>query len=428
MISERIPDPNEDGAWQPNSGREQKRLDLALADPEGFVAQMLTKHDRQRRTRLVWMCLTGFGLLMCSALFIAVIALVPNSVLGSDKATTAWKLWQSRKLPEAEAKFREVLMEDDKNSNAWNGLGWCLCNMGRPTEAIVAFKKCLDLEPTHPAALNGVGQASIAANDLKTAEEYLLKSSDEFEKRVPEAERKANNIPAAWFGLARVYLLNEDYEKALQFADKILKYSPKMPEAVILKEQAEKKDNSRLKQELGQLESPQKLTKTQEAWSLWQQRKLSEAEAKFKEALTENAKDIGALNGLGWCLSNSGRAAEAIEAFKKCLEIEPDHLAALNGIGQSSLANGEFKTAEEYLLKASEAFEKLVPEEQRSKQNFPASWIGLIHLYMLNENYPKAQETVEKVLKYDSQSEEMKKILEQAKKKDNSEIKKLFGK
>lgn len=201
-----------------------------------------------------------------------------------------------------------------------------------------------------------------------------------------------------------------------------------MPEAVILKEQAEKKDNSRLKQELGQPASPPKIAKTQEAWSLWQQRKLSEAEAKFKEALTENAKDTGALNGLGWCLMNSGRASESIEVFKKCLEIEPDHLAALNGAGQSSLAAGELKTAEEYLLKASEAFEKLVPEEQRSKQNFPASWIGLIHLYMLNENYPKAQETIEKVLKYDSQSEEMKKILEQAKKKDNSEIKKLFGK
>jgi tetratricopeptide (TPR) repeat protein len=251
MISERIPDPNEDGAWQPNSGREQKRLDLALADPEGFVAQMLTKHDRQRRTRLVWMCLTGFGLLMCSALFIAVIALMPNSVLGSDKATTAWKLWQSRKLPEAEAKFREVLMEDDKNSNAWNGLGWCLCNMGRPTEAIVAFKKCLDLEPTHPAALNGVGQASIAANDLKTAEEYLLKASEAFEKLVPEEQRSKQNFPASWIGLIHLYMLNENYPKAQETIEKVLKYDSQSEEMKKILEQAKKKDNSEIKKLFG---------------------------------------------------------------------------------------------------------------------------------------------------------------------------------
>lgn len=112
-----------------------------------------------------------------------------------------WALWQERRMNEAAERFQAAVELDPTLANAWNGLGWARFSGGDAAASIEAFRQAVELEPGHPAALNGLGQASYALGRLDDAEQHLLQAA-------PKA-------PAAHWGLARLYLLREDFERAL---------------------------------------------------------------------------------------------------------------------------------------------------------------------------------------------------------------------
>jgi tRNA A-37 threonylcarbamoyl transferase component Bud32/cytochrome c-type biogenesis protein CcmH/NrfG len=134
-----------------------------------------------------------------------------------------WQLWQARKLDQAVVKFQQAVKVDPTNTDAWNGLGWASLNSGHPKEAEQAFLKVIAIAPDHPAALNGLGQLNLAAKNYAVAEKYLLQA--------------APRAPAAWYGLARIYLLQGKYEDAQKWAQKIVdfgqgdEYVPQMLQA-----------------------------------------------------------------------------------------------------------------------------------------------------------------------------------------------------
>ena len=132
-------------------------------------------------------------------------------------AAQAWKLWQQRKLGEALTKFEEAVKLNPNNTNALNGLGWVQFNSGTNDEAEKAWQKCLALAPNHAAALNGLGQLALMKRQYDKAETYLLKAAD-------------NNASTAYFGLARVYLLQGKYEQAEKWAQKLVTAEPSSQE------------------------------------------------------------------------------------------------------------------------------------------------------------------------------------------------------
>lgn len=119
-----------------------------------------------------------------------------------------WKLWQAGKLSEAELKFSEAVKLAPDDANAWNGLGWASFNSGKADDAEKAFGKVLALVPNHPAALNGIGQIRLSRREYEKAEAPLLKA----------AELGAS---AAWFGLARLYLIQGKFAAAEKWAQKL---------------------------------------------------------------------------------------------------------------------------------------------------------------------------------------------------------------
>lgn len=141
-----------------------------------------------------------------------------------------------------------------------------------------------------------------------------------------------------------------------------------------------------------------------EGEQLWQQGKLVEATKKFQRAVQLDPKSTTALNGLGWSLFNSGHADDAIEAFEKCIAVDPNHPAALNGLGQIYTNRGDYKKAEEYLLKAA-------PEA-------PAAQFGLGRLYLLTGKYEEAHKWLEKVSEGAPADPILKQMLEAAKKRE----------
>ncbi len=131
-----------------NGNSESRRLDARLVDPEGLLTRSLGQAERERRNKQRWLltlaCLLGgVGLL-------ALLSLANTRLLASDKSAEGWTFWRERRLPEAEAKFREALMENDKDDDAWTGLGWSLLNTGRVKDAMDAFKKAVALKPENP--------------------------------------------------------------------------------------------------------------------------------------------------------------------------------------------------------------------------------------------------------------------------------------
>ncbi len=123
---------------------------------------------------------------------------------------------------------------------------------------------------------------------------------------------------------------------------------------------------------------------TQRGWSLWQERKLSEATAMFNKAVKDDPKNADAWNGLGWASFNSGNTGDAEKAFQKVLSINPDHPAALNGLGQIYLYQKKFDDAEKYLLQAA--------------PNAPAAWYGLARLYLVEGKFDDAQKWAQQVV------------------------------
>ena len=80
---------------------------------------------------------------------------------------------------------------------------------------------------------------------------------------------------------------------------------------------------------------------SENGWALWRERKLSQAEEVFTEAVANDPTMEAALNGLGWSRLNQGKTTLARETFLKLVEINPKHSAALNGFEICRVLRGE---------------------------------------------------------------------------------------
>jgi tetratricopeptide (TPR) repeat protein len=204
-----------------SAGRaEQVRLDAAIERADELLVDSLRRDEvrRRRRRRGIVLAISG-GLTMTAIICVLLAALAGQGKNSGDEERAAtltadgWKLWEQRKMSDAEAKFAEAVKLDASKPGAWNGLGWSRVNQGKIKEAIEPFEKVLALEPDHPAALNGLGQSYLGLGKLDESEKFLLKAA-------------AKDASAAWWGLARLYLAKGDFDRALPWALLVVKEQP----------------------------------------------------------------------------------------------------------------------------------------------------------------------------------------------------------
>ena len=151
------------------------------------------------------------------------------AVAGSSKAdklaaencvVDGWKLWQERKLGEAEAKFKQAVEADPQNDGAYQGLGWAQLNQGKKLNAQDSFEKCVAINPQNSAALNGLGWLAEGQGDKDKAVEWWEK-----------AAAVQPGATASLSGLAQVAMEKGEYDKAAKYYEQILKYEPDSAEA-----------------------------------------------------------------------------------------------------------------------------------------------------------------------------------------------------
>jgi len=126
------------------------------------------------------------------------------------------RLWNARKLPEAEAKFKAAVAKDPTNANAFNGLGWAQQNQGKILNATDAFDKALAIDPKLPGALNGLGWIAKSQGKTDQAIEYWRK-----------AVAANPRTTAALSGLATTFAELGQYDKAVEVYRQWLKADPK---------------------------------------------------------------------------------------------------------------------------------------------------------------------------------------------------------
>lgn len=142
-----------------------------------------------------------------------------------------------------------------------------------------------------------------------------------------------------------------------------------------------------------------------EGWKLWGQRKLSEAEAKFKEAVSKDPASDGAYQGLGWAQLNQGKKLNAKGSFDKCVKLNPKNSAALNGLGWLAHGQGDIDEAISWWEKAVKA-----------QPGATASLSGLTQVYMERKDYAAAAKYYRMWLKAEPNNAQAKEGAEKVKK------------
>lgn len=119
---------------------------------------------------------------------------------------------------------------------------------------------------------------------------------------------------------------------------------------------------------------------TSQGWKLWGQRKLTEAEEKFKEAIAKDPEAENAYQGLGWAQLNQGKKLNAKDSFEKCIKLNLKNSAALKGLGWIAHGQGN-------IYEAISWWEKAVTAQPGAT----ASLSGLTQVYMERNEYDKAE-------------------------------------
>lgn len=326
-----------------DSGRqgEQAKLDEAIERADDLLLTSLrTEECRRVRRRRVILTLGGLVMLTVICLLVGLsmqsqlaLNLAPPVDESGRLAQQGWQLWQNREFDQAAEKFEQAVKLAPKNTSAWNGLGWSRFNGGQRDLAEKAFQKVIALEPKHPAALNGLGQLALAQRNYKDAEKYLLKAA-------PQAS-------AAWYGLARLYLLEGKFDQAKRWAQKVVD-SGQADEVV--KQMLKAAEAKELSPELRQQIEPaapddQASSDATRGWRFFNQGRNTEAKEIFVAALAVDPNNGAALNGMGWCLLVSGEADEAKPYFEKVVAADSNASGAINGLARVLEAQGDLDGA-----------------------------------------------------------------------------------
>lgn len=153
----------------------------------------------------------------------------PDPLKAENLVAEGWKLWNQRKLAEAEDKFQQAVRSSPNNDGAYQGLGWAQLNQGKKQNAEISFKKCVKLNPDNSAALNGLGWIAYGQDKKPEAVKWWEK-----------AVKAQPGATAALSGLTQTYMETKQYDKAVNYFQMWLNVEPDNQQA---KEGLEKAEN-----------------------------------------------------------------------------------------------------------------------------------------------------------------------------------------
>ena len=243
----------------------------------------------------LWGRVVGYGL--CVALL---------ATLG----TLTW--WQSRMYADVEALYRTTI---DRNPDCWmahNNLGLALAERGQVEQAVVHFKRALEIERDYPDAHNNLGLALADRGQLDEAIYHFREAL----KADPNYFSAHNNLGNALVDRGQLREAITHYQRALEI----------------------RPDYAQAHNNLG--------------LALADSGQVEEAMAHFRKAVELQPNYIKAHSNLGRILARRGQVDEAAAHYRKVLEIEPSHADAHNNLGSILARLGQVDKAIIHFRKA----------------------------------------------------------------------------
>jgi len=184
-------------------------------------------------------------------------------------------------------------------------LGRALASTGRYEEALVEYRKAIEILPTHGPAHNNLG---VALEEIGRR--------DEAYEAYTEAARLDTTLASAPMNIGRLHRLRGEYERAAKWFAEASRRAPR---------------SVRPRVELGA--------------ALLMLGEMEEAERSLRRALELDERDAEAWNTLGLVLEETGRTAEAIGAYGRAVALVPGFVGARNNLGVVLVKTGQYAEA-----------------------------------------------------------------------------------
>jgi tetratricopeptide (TPR) repeat protein len=212
---------------------------------------------------------------------------------------------QAQYWHDSEALFSHTVNVTDRNYLAYNNLGFYLSRQGRTNEAMVNYRRSLEINPNYEDALNNMGYALAGQKKYEEAIGYYL-AALRIRPNHPEVH---NNLGNAVSELGRI-------DEAIGHYRATLAQQP---------EHADAHNN------LGV--------------ALAMKGQLDEAILHFREAVRFKPNDVSGHSNLGNALAAQHKLDEAIREYERALGIKPEDAQARNNLGNALAAQGKLEAA-----------------------------------------------------------------------------------
>jgi tetratricopeptide (TPR) repeat protein len=205
------------------------------------------------------------------------------------------------KTVEALAAFKKVTELNPTYADGFNNFGITLKGLGKLKEAIEAYNKALAIKPDYAEAYNNMGNALKEQGKLEEAIDAYSKAL----ATKPGYAQACNNMGITLQGQGKL-------EEAIEFYSEALAIKPDYAEAYY---------------NIGN--------------ALNEQGKLEEAIEAYSKALAIKSDYAEVYNNMGNALKEQGKLEEAIEAYNKALAIKPDYAEAYRNVSTVTKYNSD---------------------------------------------------------------------------------------
>jgi FkbM family methyltransferase len=246
---------------------------------------------------------------------------------------------QSGNLEQAVALYRQLLLDEPNNAQAWYLLGAACLQLGQVDEARTSLRQATSVNPRHAEAHNHLGvvlaqQASIddALASFRRALE-LKPDNSEILNNLGLALLRQDKSDEAIAVFQRALELKADDSKARHNLHRALREQGHFEELLTSQRQAvgQQPESAQAHNDLG--------------LTLYEQGKLDEAVAAFRQALAVKPDLAEAQNNLGLVRASQGHLDEAIASYRRAIVLKPGFAEAHNNLGIALRQSGQAEAA-----------------------------------------------------------------------------------
>lgn len=236
------------------------------------------------------------------------------------------------------------------------GLGVIKERQKQPEQAIICYKKAIELNPQYPLPYSSMGEIYLEKGNTNAAINYLQMS---IEKDVSETSA---------YTLAKLYAKLNENEKALDYFGRVLRNKPDWPQAyyemAIIQDRLGRTSEAESSYQKALKLNPDHFDSLYNLGNMYMKRQdWTKAAECYESLLNAQRFHVKAMNNLGIVYSRTGQIDKALVIYKKILNIKPDSVDAYYNSGLAELRKGNRSEAKKMFQLAL----KINPQHQGSK-------------------------------------------------------------